>query len=313
MHYFTHVTCKKHEMGAGHPECPERLTSIESYLKQANLWSKLSHCQAESINPELLQLAHEQGYVQSVFDQSPQQGYVSLDADTTMNAHSLDASLLAAGAAVQAVDAVFDIADEQQQAFCAVRPPGHHAESDRAMGFCFFNSIAIAALYAIQQYDLKRVAVVDFDVHHGNGTENILAGNDKVLFISTFQHPLYPGSGVPASSNNIINFPLEAYSGSEIVRNLWQTQVIPYLNNFQPELLLVSAGFDAHAEDPLAQLNFQDDDYRFFAEQLKQVADSHCNGKMVACLEGGYNLSALGRSVCQFLSPWISKNKPRLI
>ncbi len=294
-------------MGTGHPECPERLSSIEEHLKKANLWNKLLHQKAEPINPELLQLAHHQSYVQSVFDQAPQEGYVSLDADTTMNAYSLDASLRAAGAAVQAIDSVFDTTGDRNQAFCAVRPPGHHAESDRAMGFCLFNSVAIAALYAIQQYNLNRVAVVDFDVHHGNGTENILAGNDRVLFISTFQHPLYPGSGVPASAKNVLNFPLEAYSGSDVARNLWQTQITPYLNNYQPELVLVSAGFDAHAEDPLAQLNFQDDDYRYFAEQLKLIADTHCQGKMVACLEGGYNLNALGRSVCQFIMPWLLK------
>ena len=320
LYFFSPEECEKHEMGANHPESPARLKAIKDALIRDNLWDQLSHQTAKLALEEELALGHAPDYVRKVFDSSPDSGYQVLDPDTSMNAHSLHAARLATGAAIQSVDAIFAQLDNISkqpdntskedsqgitQAFCSVRPPGHHAEYDRAMGFCLFNSIAVAAKYAKQNYGLNRIAIVDFDVHHGNGTEHIVANDETILLISSFQWPFYPNSGIPPLAPNIHNVPLDAFTDSDAIRNIWRENILPLLDEFQPELVLVSAGFDAHKDDPLAQLNFVEDDYAFFATHLKQVAQQHANGRLLACLEGGYNLNALGNSVAKFIGALI--------
>ncbi|MCW8878532.1 MAG: histone deacetylase family protein [Kangiellaceae bacterium] len=292
---INHSDCAKHDMGDFHPECPARLGAIQDQLIASGLDFAIRQFDATSINPELLSLAHEQDYIDFVFDNAPSSGQFTLDPDTSMNEHSLNAAMLAAGAAVNAVDKV--IAGEFSAVFCATRPPGHHAERHRAMGFCIFNNIATAALYAQSKYQLKRVAILDFDVHHGNGTEEIMKDKDGILFCSTFQHPFYPFSGTEAHPSHIINTPLPSNASSTEFRNAVTKNWLPALENFKPELILISAGFDAHAEDDMSQVRLYEHDYRWVTDQIKTVADKHCNGRIVSILEGGYSLGALGRSV----------------
>lgn len=292
---ISHPDCTKHDMGEFHPECPARLGAIQDQLIASGLDYVLRQFDATHIEKSLLSLAHEQGYINSVYASSPESGTIQLDPDTSMNPHSLNAALYSAGSAINAIDKV--MSDDFSAAFCATRPPGHHAERNKAMGFCIFNNIAIAALYAQQKYGLKKVAIVDFDVHHGNGTEEIMRDKDGVLFCSTFQHPFYPFSGTEKHPAHIINTPLSASAGGTEFREAVTRDWIPALNEFEPELLLVSAGFDAHAEDDMSQVNLYEHDYRWVTDQLKIIADKHCGGKIVSVLEGGYSLSALGRSV----------------
>jgi len=222
-------------------------------------------------------------------------GYMPIDPDTSMNPHTYMAAVLAAGAAVDATDKV--IAGELENAFCSVRPPGHHAEPGRAMGFCFFNNVAVAARHALDHHGLQRVAIVDFDVHHGNGTEAAFRDEPRVLMCSIFQHPFYPYSGTEAVAANMVNIPLPAYTNGLTVREVVETIWLPRLEAFQPEMLFISAGFDAHREDDLGQMGLVEADYTWITQQLMQVARTHAKGRIVSCLEGGYNLSALGRSV----------------
>jgi acetoin utilization deacetylase AcuC-like enzyme len=219
----------------------------------------------------------------------------AVDPDTSMNVHTWDAALRAAGAAIAATDAV--MAGDLQNAFCAVRPPGHHACRDKAMGFCFFNNVAVAAHYALDRHGLKRVAIIDFDVHHGNGTEDIVSGDARILMASFFQHPFYPYGGAASTASNLLNVPVPAYTKGDAVRELVNAQWLPRLEAFQPELILISAGFDAHREDDLGQMGLVEDDYAWITQQLKGVAERHAKGRIVSCLEGGYNLDALARSV----------------
>jgi acetoin utilization deacetylase AcuC-like enzyme len=212
-----------------------------------------------------------------------------------MNTHSWSAALRAAGATLAATDAV--MAGELENAFCAVRPPGHHACRDRAMGFCIFNNVAVAAKYALERHGLKRVAIVDFDVHHGNGTEDIFAGDERVLMVSFFQHPFYPYSGADSRAPNMVNLPVPAYTRGPVVRELIEQHWIPRLEAFKPEMIFISAGFDAHREDDLGQLGLVEADYAWITARVKEIANKHANGRIVSSLEGGYNLSALGRSV----------------
>jgi acetoin utilization deacetylase AcuC-like enzyme len=221
--------------------------------------------------------------------------YAHMDADTAINASTWKAALSSAGAAIAATDAV--IAGELQNAFCAIRPPGHHAERSKAGGFCFFNNIAIAAKYALERHGLKRVAVVDFDVHHGNGTENILSGDDRVLMVSFFQHPFYPHSGTEHPAANMVNIPVPAYTKGMEVCELIETHWVPRLEAFQPELIFISAGFDAHREDDMGQMGLTEQDYAWITYRLREIAARHANGRIVSCLEGGYDLSSLSRSV----------------
>lgn len=295
--YITHPLCLKHDMGAHHPECPARISAIDDQLIASGLLSYLRHYDAPEATREQLLRVHGAAYVDSVFATAPTQGLVELDGDTYMNPFTLPAALRAAGAAVLAVDAV--MAGEAENAFCNVRPPGHHAERDRAMGFCIFNNIAVAAAHALAHHGLQRVAIVDFDVHHGNGTEQIFHEEKRVLMCSTFQHPFYPYCGADSGNDHIVNVPLAAGAGSAefraAVTDLW----LPALQSFQPQLLLISAGFDAHRDDDMSSLRFMDADYAWVSEQLKAFAERTCAGRIVSMLEGGYELHSLGRSAMQ--------------
>ena len=297
--FITHADCLKHDMGAHHPERPARLTAIEDQLIASGVGQYLTRYEAPLATDEQLARVHPPDYVRAIRDAAPHAGTVHLDPDTAMNPWTLQAALRAAGAAVLAVDLVLE--KKVTSAFCAVRPPGHHACRARPMGFCIFNNVAVAARHAVHQHGLERVAIIDFDVHHGNGTEDIFEGDDNVLMASTFQHPFYPYSGTDDPARNMVNVPLAAGAGSrefrEAVRDAW----IPALHDFSPQLIVFSAGFDAHAEDDMAMLRFSDADYAWVTEQLKAVADKHAGGRMVSMLEGGYALSALGRSAVQHI------------
>ena len=296
---ITHPDCLKHDMGRHHPERPERLAAIEDQLISSGLGQHLTRFEAPLATDEQLARVHPLEYVRAIREAAPESGTVHLDPDTAMNPFTLHAALRAAGAAVLAVDLV--LKQKVNSAFCPVRPPGHHACRARPMGFCIFNNVAVAARHAIESHGLERVAIVDFDVHHGNGTEDIFEGDPKVLMVSTFQHPFYPYSGTDNPARNMVNVPLAAGSGSrqfrEAVREAWR----PALDDFRPELVLFSAGFDAHVEDDMAMLRLVDGDYAWVTEQMKEVADRHAGGRMVSMLEGGYALSALGRSAVQHL------------
>jgi acetoin utilization deacetylase AcuC-like enzyme len=292
--YITHPECQLHDMGEHHPECPARLSAIHDQLIASGLINHVQQCDAPKATREQLERVHVAGYLDAIEEASPVRGLVHLDPDTAMNPHTLNAALRAAGAGVLAPDQV--IAGEAQNAFCAVRPPGHHAERDRAMGFCVINSVAVAAAHALEYHRLQRVAIVDFDVHHGNGTEEIFRDDERVLMVSTFQHPFYPYSGTEGRSERMVNIPLAAYSGGKEFRAAVETWWLPALEAFKPQMLFVSAGFDAHREDQLAMLSLVESDYAWVTQKLMAVADKHANGRIVSLLEGGYALSALGRS-----------------
>lgn len=297
---ISHPACQAHDMGEHHPESPDRLRAIQNQLISSGLDFVTRQYDAIPIERNLLSLVHDPDYIAQIFDNAPSEGYFQIDDDTIMNPHSLSAALHAAGAAVQAVDLVMK--EELKVAFCATRPPGHHAEKKRAMGFCFFNNISIAAAYARQHYHLDRVAIVDFDVHHGNGTEDIFTNEPNVLFCSSFQHPFYPFSGTEPTSSNIINTPLDATASSTEFRQAVIEQWLPALNTFKPEMIFISAGFDAHAEDDMSQVRLYDNDYRWVSEQLGAVAKQHSKDRIVSVLEGGYDLSSLGRSVAAHIN-----------
>ncbi len=292
--YYSHPQCSLHDNGHEHPEQPARISTIADCLAEAHLEFVLRHLTPPQATREQLCRAHDPAYVDMITKVRPITGTVHLDGDTCMNPHTLDAALYAAGAAVDAVDRVMK--GDFRRAFCNTRPPGHHAEYRHAMGFCIFNNVAVAAAHAIAQYGLKRVAIVDFDVHHGNGTEDIFKDNKQVMYCSTFQHPLYPFSGVDTSSDNIINVPLPPGTDGAAYATAMEERLLPKLNAFAPELLFISAGFDAHLEDPLANLMLTDADYSWITQQLVEVANKHCDGRIISTLEGGYSLPALGRA-----------------
>ena len=291
-------------MGPYHPECPERLDAISDRLIAAGLDSHLQHYTAPAATREQIARVHGARYIDEVEAASPEKGLHFIDPDTALNPYSLQAARHAAGAVVKAVDLA--MSGECTTAFCAVRPPGHHAERSRAMGFCLFNSVAIGARHACEVHGLERVAIIDFDVHHGNGTEEIFTGDPRVLMVSTFQHPLYPYSGLDNPSPLMVNIPLSPGSGGTEFREAVTDHWLPALDKYRPQLILISAGFDAHREDPLANLKLVEADYAWVTRELLAVARKHAQGRIVSSLEGGYGLSALGRSVAEHVRELIA-------
>jgi acetoin utilization deacetylase AcuC-like enzyme len=282
-------------MGSWHPESPERLAAIHDHLIATGISPHLEHHDAPEAPLDALVRAHDAAYVERLKSSVPQQGYWPVDPDTMMNPHTWHAALRSVGAVLDATDRV--MRNELANAFCAVRPPGHHARKAAAMGFCFFNNVAIGALHALEQHRLERVAVIDFDVHHGNGTEDILANDERVLMVSFFQHPFYPYTGTDNPARNMVNVPLPAGTKGDVVRQVVDEVWLPRLQAFRPQALFISAGFDAHREDDLGQMGLVESDYAYITRQLMTVAEEHADGRVVSSLEGGYNLSALARSV----------------
>ena len=298
--FFTHADCRRHDMGQGHPECPARLDAIEDHFLATGLADVLArHDDAPGARPEDLAHAHTGGYlseIEETFERVAESGALkSVDPDTAACPHTRQAALRAAGAAVAATDLVLD--GRAENAFCAIRPPGHHATRDAAMGFCFYNNVAIAARHALDVRGLERVAIVDFDVHHGNGTEDILSNDPHVLMVGIFQHPFYPYSGTDNPAPNMLNLPVPAYTRGMDVRELIEACWMPRLEEFRPQMIFVSAGFDAHRDDDLGQLRLNEQDYGWITGRIVEVARRHAKGRIVSMLEGGYNLDALARSV----------------
>ena len=305
--WITHAACRLHEMGAEHPESPRRLDAIEDRLLADGIGDFLQRMEAPRVSLQALERVHDPEHVKRILNADTSSGEMQIDADTLMNPHSLEAALRAAGAGVLAVDLVLN--DQAGLAFCAVRPPGHHAERAKAMGFCFFNNVAVAAAHALAQ-GLKRVAILDFDLHYGNGTADIFKGDERVLLCSTYQHPLYPYWPGAPDAPNLVDVALPPYTGSAAFRAAVTEKWLPRLESFQPELLLVSAGFDAHAQDPMGDLRLGTEDFRWMGTVTQGVAEACCHGRVVATLEGGYNLDALARSVCSFLQPFLGEDLP---
>lgn len=296
MRIYTHSACLLHDPGLGHPESQARLRAVLETLDDPR-FADFERIEAPVVTREQLLRVHDERYVAGIYANAPQSGSLRLDADTVMSPGSLQAAERAAGAVCAAVDAV--MRGETTRAFCAVRPPGHHATRDVAMGFCIFNSIAVGAAHAIATLGLARVAILDFDVHHGNGSQDIFAGDARVLYLSSHQMPLYPGTGAASERGvgNIVNAPLPPEAGSREFREAWNEILFPALAAFHPQLLLVSAGFDAHRLDPLAQLQIGAEDYGWITRRLRELAEVYANGRVVSALEGGYSLEALRESV----------------
>ena len=292
---YTHPACLQHDPGPGHPESPARLRAVLTALDR-DRFAALDRIEAPLASIEALERVHDPAYVARILASAPAEGVVRLDEDTLMSPASAEAALRAAGAVVAAIDAALD--ERANRAFCAVRPPGHHAAADQAMGFCLFNNVAVGAAHALAEHGLERVAIADFDVHHGNGTQDIFAREPRVLFVSSHQSPLYPGSGGAdeTGAGNLLNAPLPPGTGSLGFRQTWDEQLLPRLDAFRPQLLLVSAGFDAHRADPLAQLELVADDYTWLTSRLLDIARTHAGGRVVSTLEGGYDLDALAAS-----------------
>ncbi|QHJ01196.1 histone deacetylase family protein [Xylophilus rhododendri] len=302
--YFTHPACRRHDMGRGHPECPARLDAIDDRLLLTGVLDALDRQEAPPADDADLLRAHTPAHLAHLRELDARlaadqaaggPALAAIDPDTSLCAHSLEAAWRAAGAAVAATDAV--VTGALANAFCATRPPGHHAEHGRAMGFCLLNNVAVGVRRALEVHGLQRVAVVDFDVHHGNGTEDILHGDERVLMVGLFQHPFYPFTGEPPAADNMHNVPVPAYTRGPAVREIVSRQWLPLLEAFRPEMIFISAGFDAHREDELGQLGLVEADYTWITEQLQAVALRHAGGRIVSCLEGGYALDALACSV----------------
>jgi len=293
--YITHPSFLLHDMGDAHPESPARLRAIDDRLHAAQLFDFLGHHLAPEVTRAELLRVHDAAHVDAIGAAAPLDGLLRLDPDTYMGPHSLTAARHAAGGAVHGVDLV--MAGEAANAFVACRPPGHHATRNRAMGFCIFNNVAVAAAHALDAHGLERVAIVDFDVHHGNGTEDIFRNDPRVMLCSTFQHPYYPFSGADTASAHIVNVPLPAGTDGTAYREAFATRILPPLDAFAPQMVFCSAGFDGHREDDMAQFGLTEADYVWITEQVMAVAAHHAGGRIVSVLEGGYALSALGRSV----------------
>ncbi len=286
----SHPDCLLHDMGPWHPERPERISAIMDALEKSGI--AFSRLEAPLVAREALLRVHSEAYVQEIESASPESGLIQLDPDTAMNPHTLDAARRASGAVVLAVDKA--LSGEIDAAFCNVRPPGHHATRNRAMGFCIYNNVAVGAAHALQKLD--RVAIVDFDVHHGNGTEDIFKDNDRVMMASIFQHPYYPYSGIEGRSERMVNIPLPMGSGGQALREAVEKYWIPALDAFEPQLIFFSAGFDAHVRDEMAGLLFVEEDYAWVTGKIREIAGKHSMGRMVSTLEGGYELDSLARS-----------------
>ena len=294
--YITHPSCRLHDMGDWHPESPDRLDAISDQMLSSGLASYVHEFgHVAPVSREALLRVHTADYLDRLDSVAPREGLHEIDDDTLMNPHTLDAARHAAGAVVAAVDAVMQ--GQASTSFCAVRPPGHHALPDQAMGFCFYNNIAVAAAHAMAVYGVKRLAIIDFDVHHGNGTEAMFAEKPEVLMCSFFQHPLFPHTGIEHPASNMLNIPVPAYTDGKVVREIVLDQWLPRLEAHRPELILISAGFDAHREDDIGQMGLVEADYAWMTTQLVELAARHAQGRIISTLEGGYNLSALGRSV----------------
>ncbi|MDR4124863.1 histone deacetylase family protein [Yanghanlia caeni] len=293
--YITSPACHRHEMGSWHPECPERLDAVNDQLLSSGVLPLLDSFPSPrpATEAEVLRV-HAESHLAHLKALSPASGYAAIDGDTLMNPHTLAAAFEAAGAGIAAVDSI--MRGEANSAFCNVRPPGHHAESARAMGFCFFNNVAVAAAHALEHHGLERVAIVDFDVHHGNGTEDIFFDDPRVMMCSFYQHPFYPNLRREGSRDHMVNIPVDAYTTGfdlrQVVSDIW----VPRLYHFAPQMLFISAGFDAHREDEMGQLGMVEGDYAWITDQLVALAERTAQGRIVSMLEGGYNLSALGRS-----------------
>ncbi|MGE4221607.1 MAG: histone deacetylase family protein [Alphaproteobacteria bacterium] len=293
---FTHRACLEHDPGSMHPECPDRLRAVLQAL-EGEAFQYLDRREAPCVTRDRLTLVHDAAYVESIMAAIPVSGRTALDADTKISPGSGEAALRAAGACVAAVDAV--MAGPARHAFCAVRPPGHHAERATAMGFCLFNNVAVAAAHARDAHNLDRVAVIDFDVHHGNGTQAMFWNEPGLFYASTHESPLYPGTGLPSehgATGNIVNAPLPPLAGSAAFRAAMESTVLPAMERFRPQFVLISAGFDGHVRDPLASLELVEDDYDWATRELAALAARHAEGRIVSTLEGGYDLYALGAS-----------------
>ncbi|PID46184.1 MAG: deacetylase [Proteobacteria bacterium] len=300
---YSHEDCLKHDMGHGHPERAQRLRAIDDQLITSGIGDFIRYFDAPLATPEQLALAHSKEHINYIFEKSPADDsqMAHIDPDTYMNEYTLQAALRSAGAAIAATDLVLSDDTNEKHAFCSVRPPGHHAEYGEAMGFCFFNNIAIAARHAIRNHGLERVAVVDFDVHHGNGTEDIVGDDPQILFCSTYQHPLYPERAKPSKPGLMINAPLPEGAGGAEFKEAVNDHWLPALHEFKPQMIFISAGFDAHREDEMAGLRLVESDYQWVTERLCDIAHEYANGHIVSMLEGGYNVSALARSVVAHL------------
>ena len=295
--YISHASSVRHEMGEGHPECPDRVAVIADRLLMRGVLDYMESFDAQPATETQICRAHDARLYAELRAMAPREGYVHVDPDTSMNAHTWNAALHAAGAAVQATELV--LRGGFKRAFCNVRPPGHHAERSQAMGFCFFNNVAVGIRHALDELGLQRVALVDFDVHHGNGSEDIFAGDERVLMVSTFQSRLYPYFGETAKGPNMCNIALAPYSDGDALKRAVIQHWVPALRAFAPQMVFISAGFDAHRDDDMSHLGWADADYGWVTQRLVEIAEETAEGRVVSMLEGGYNLPALARSVEQ--------------
>lgn len=297
--FISHADCLLHDVGHDHPERPARLNAIQDRLISSGMEFVVLQHDAPMVERWHLERVHDHDHISRIIDQAPQEGILRLDDDTFMMPKTLSAVLRSAGAVVYAVDLVMQ--KETRIAFCSIRPPGHHAERGAAMGFCYFNNIAVGAAHALEEYGLERIAIIDFDVHHGNGTEDIFRDDPRVFFGSSFQHPFYPDVGYVTGSGHVVNIPLPAGTAGNAYQEAVEERWLPALDRFKPQLLMISAGFDGHIEDNLSHIRLREADYAWVTSKLKDVADRYAEGRIISVLEGGYALSALGRSVVAHL------------
>jgi len=300
---ISHANCLLHDAGANHPENADRLHAINNQIIMSGLEFVIRNYDAPKATVDQISLAHDRDYVERVIAMSPTEGSVEIDGDTVMSPHTLDAALRAAGSGVLGVDLIMK--DEANPIFCSVRPPGHHAEYGKAMGFCLFNNIAVAAAHALDKYGFERIAIVDFDVHHGNGTEDIFKDDKRVLFCSSFQHPFYPHTGHDSDTKNLVDVPLPSGTDGPAFREAITQHWLPALERFKPQFLFISAGFDAHVLDDMSNLNLTEADYGWITEELCNIANKQADGRILSMLEGGYEPGALARSVVRHLNALI--------